>query len=218
MDDGRGRYLLSARHCRAAAGDRGADQVPAVRAKVAPRTVREEEKEADDGRIVLITGASGFIGSAHIQRLADRYTLVGLDWPGGAYPSALAHAIELDLGSNEPVREALEKVRSEFGGRIASVIHLAGILRHLRRAEPALRQDHRPGHAPADRRTSRSNSSCWPPPRWCTGRRTCRTRGSTRDGLIDPKWAYPESKVKAEQLLRDRHGDVPVVLTHCRRL
>ena len=75
--------------------------------------------------IVLITGASGFIASALIERLADRYTLVGLDRPGGANPSPPAHTIEVDLGSDEAVREALENVRDEFGSRIASVVHLA---------------------------------------------------------------------------------------------
>lgn len=32
--------------------------------------------------VVLITGASGFIGRAVIKHLADRYTLVGLDRDG----------------------------------------------------------------------------------------------------------------------------------------
>lgn len=32
--------------------------------------------------VVLITGASGFIGSAVIKRLSDNYTLVGLDCAG----------------------------------------------------------------------------------------------------------------------------------------
>lgn len=36
--------------------------------------------------VVLITGASGFIAGALIERLADRYTLVGLERPGGSSP------------------------------------------------------------------------------------------------------------------------------------
>ena len=75
--------------------------------------------------IVLITGASGFIASGLVERLAGPYRIVGLDRPGGAAPSSPAHSIDVDLGSDKSVREALAEVRKQFGGRIASVVHLA---------------------------------------------------------------------------------------------
>ena len=164
--------------------------------------------------IVLITGASGFIASALIERLADRYTLVGLDRPGGANPSPPAHTIEVDLGSDEAVREALENVRDEFGSRIASVVHLAAYYDISGEPNPLYEKITVQGtrrlieglqsfeceqfvlastmlvHRPTDRPDERINEG-WP---------------------IDPQWAYPESKVRAEQLLRERHGDIPVVL------
>src|SRR5690606_5941059 len=31
---------------------------------------------------------------------------------------------------------------------------------------------------------------------------------------IEPKWAYPKSKAKAEQVIREEHGDIPIVLLH----
>lgn len=75
--------------------------------------------------IVLITGSSGYLGAAIVRKLADEYTLVGLDRPGGPAPPSSAHQIDLDLGSDKSVGEALGQVRAKFGGRIASVIHLA---------------------------------------------------------------------------------------------
>ena len=82
--------------------------------------------QTTDGRpLVLVTGASGFIGSAVIERLADRYTLVGLDRAGPPGPPAPAHTVDFDLGSDETVRAAMDEVRRRFGGRIASVVHLA---------------------------------------------------------------------------------------------
>ena len=74
--------------------------------------------------IVIVTGSSGYPGGAIARRLADQYTVVGLDRAGGRAPPECATQIDFHLGSDESVRDALEKVRSQFGDRIASVIHL----------------------------------------------------------------------------------------------
>lgn len=167
-----------------------------------------------EGKVVLITGSSGYLGGAIIRKLAGKYRLVGLDRPGGAEPPKPATAIDLDLGSDRSVREALENVRSEFGNRIASVIHLAAYydisgepnplydkitVQGTRRLIEALREFeveqfifastmlvHRPTDMPDER-----IDEDWP---------------------IDPQWAYPESKAKTERLLREKRGDIPVVL------
>ena len=75
--------------------------------------------------VVLVTGASGFIGRAVIERLSAKYVLVGLDRAGPPDPPAPAKAVDIDLASNESVAAALDDVRSRFGTRIASVVHLA---------------------------------------------------------------------------------------------
>ena len=160
-----------------------------------------------------MTGASGFIGGAIIRKLADKYRLIGLDRPGGAEPPAPAHRIDMDLGSDKSVREALAEVRAVAGNRIASVIHLAAYydvsgdpnplydkitVQGTRRLIEAL-QEFEVGqfvlastmlvHRPT-RRPDETIDEDWP---------------------LDPQWAYPESKVEAEQLLREKHGDIPVV-------
>lgn len=79
--------------------------------------------------IVLITGGSGYIGSAIIHHLSDcysgRYTLIGLDRPGPPEPDDPAHRISMDLTSEESVKTAVKEVRDRFGAQVASVIHLA---------------------------------------------------------------------------------------------
>ena len=75
--------------------------------------------------VVLVTGASGFIGSALIKQLGQRYTVVGLDRAGPPDPPKPAVPIDFDLASESGVRSALEEVRTRFGGRIAAVVHLA---------------------------------------------------------------------------------------------
>ena len=163
--------------------------------------------------VVLVTGASGFIAAAVIGRLAERYTIVGLDRAGPPDPPAPAEAVDFDLSSDEAVRSALEEVRRRHGSRIASVIHLAAYYdvsgepnplyekvtvqgtRRLIDALQAFEVDqfvyastmlvHRPTDSPHER--------------------------IDEDSPIDPAWAYPASKARTEAVLRERRGRIPVV-------
>lgn len=74
---------------------------------------------------VIITGSTGFIGSALVDRLASRFALVGLDKAPTRQPSPAAECVCIDLTSKEAVAAGLERIRTAYGNRIASVIHLA---------------------------------------------------------------------------------------------
>ncbi len=162
--------------------------------------------------VVLITGSSGYLGGAIIKKLADKYTLVGFDHPGGKAPPECAKQVGIDLSSDKSVGEAFQKVRSEFGDRIASVVHLAAYYDISGEPNPLYEKITVQGtrrliealqgfeveqfifastmlvHQPTDRPDETINE----------------------ESPIAPAWAYPESKVKAEQLLREKHGDIPV--------
>ena len=177
-----------------------------------PDTLRDPPDPRTKG-VVLLTGASGFIGSGLIERLGQDYAVVGLDRAGPPDPAAPAIAIDFDLGSDEGVQRALGEVRERYGNRIASVIHLAAYydvsgednalydkitVQGTRRLIDGL-QDfeveqfvfastmlvHQPTDSP-DERISEASP-------------------------LEPRWAYPRSKVETEQLLRERRGDIPVV-------
>lgn len=74
--------------------------------------------------VILITGSSGFIGSAIAARLAERHQVVGLDSENPKKPLP-GVATRVDLTSDQNVHDALAQVRQRFGARIASIIHLA---------------------------------------------------------------------------------------------
>ncbi|MFC4172438.1 NAD-dependent epimerase/dehydratase family protein [Microvirga sp. GCM10011540] len=163
--------------------------------------------------IVVLTGATGFIGRALIKRLADRYTVVALDRAGPPDPPAPAHAVDFDLGSDEKIAAALDEIRRRFGSRIASVVHLAAYYDVSGEPNPLYDKVTVQGtrrlidgfqafeveqfvfastmlvHKPTDRPDETINE------------------GSP----IEPSWAYPESKVRTEAMLRERHGGIPVV-------
>ena len=79
----------------------------------------------ESGSVVLITGASGFIGRGIIGRLGRQYTLVGLDRAGPPHPPSPANVIDFDLTSEESVKAGLNELQRRFGKRIASGVHLA---------------------------------------------------------------------------------------------
>jgi len=76
------------------------------------------------GRVCVVTGASGGIGAATVELFgAEGAKVAGIDLREGA-PGDLA--LQADVTSEEQVRAALERVRSEFG-RIDVLFNNAGI-------------------------------------------------------------------------------------------
>src|SRR5687767_9984107 len=167
----------------------------------------------DEKPAVLVTGSSGFIGSAVVKRLAARYRIFGLDQPGGADPPPPAEDIDVDLTKEESVKTALDDVRRRLSGasgdppRLASVIHLAAyydfsgepsplyeqvtvrgterLLRLLKTAQP---------EQFVFSSTMLVHSPCEP------------GEHINEDSPIDPKWDYPQSKVRTEQLILAERG------------
>lgn len=163
--------------------------------------------------LVLVTGASGFIGRAVVALLAKSWTVVALDRPDPPDPPAGVETIDVDLTSDASVQAALDRVRAGHGQRIASVIHLAAyfdlegtphpdydrvtvggtqrLLRHLQgfEVEQFVFVSTLLVHAPG--RPGRPIDEGWP---------------------VDPKLPYRESKIKTEKLIREERGNIPAVL------
>ena len=166
--------------------------------------------------IILVTGSTGRIGSAVMRRFAGRDAqIVGFDRKAPDPPPPGCTYIPVDVTSDQSVEDGLRTVLDHHGDCIASVIHLAAYYSFSGEASGAydaitvegtrrlLRGLHRVSfrveqlvfsstmlvHAPAE-----------------PGRRI------TEDWPLDPKWAYPESKVRTERLIRAERGDIPAVL------
>jgi len=161
---------------------------------------------------LLITGSSGLIGSAVAARFARRYPVVGFDVVPPKTPAS-AEFVKVDFTSDESVAAGLNQIRQCHGERIASVIHLAAYYDFtgepspkydeitVRGTERLLQglQEFTVGQFVVSS-TMLVHAPCRP------GERI------TEEWPLETKWAYPESKLRTESLIRQRRGSVPIVV------
>jgi nucleoside-diphosphate-sugar epimerase len=151
-----------------------------------------------------------------MRRFAGRIgQVVGVDRKSPSPPPPGCVFVPIEITSDESVREGLRFIREHHGAHVASVIHLAAyydffgkpsskyeeitvqgtgrLLRELRAQDFQVEQFvfsstmlvHRPAE-PGE--------------------------FMTEDWPLGPTWAYPESKVRTEELIRAEHGDIPAVM------
>jgi nucleoside-diphosphate-sugar epimerase len=167
---------------------------------------------SDNRETIIVTGSSGFIGYATCQRLAAEYDVVGFDRPGIPHPPPEADWVDVDLTSEESVANAFDHVRVRHGTRIAAVIHLAAYYDFSGRPSSKYEEVTVQGTArllrhlkPFDVEQFIFSSTMLihePGPKG---------RPINEDAPIKPKWDYPRSKVKTENLIRRERGDMPTV-------
>ena len=161
--------------------------------------------------VIVITGIGGFLGLSLSKALAQEYRVIGLDRESecSRYPDC----VPCDLTSDSSVKKAMDELRKRFGGLFVSVIHLSGYydftgepnplyeevnVKGTRRLLQAL-QDFEVGqfiyastmlvHAPTEPGVP-----------------------ITEDWPLQPKWAYPQSKLETEEIVHNEHGAIPYVL------
>ena len=160
--------------------------------------------------VVLMTGASGFLGRALSAALAADYLVVGLDRKAADPERA---AVSCDLTSDESVEEALRQVKSRYGPRIASVVHLAGYFDFSGEPNPLYQQVNVEGtrrllhHLQALEVEQFVYAS------------TMLVHAPTEPGVpisetspVEPRWVYPQSKLETERAVERAHGAIPYVL------
>jgi nucleoside-diphosphate-sugar epimerase/uncharacterized membrane protein len=168
----------------------------------------------NDGReVVVVTGSSGFIGSAVVEKLARRFTLVGFDREISPHPPAAAECVCIDLTSDESVEQAFQRVRTAYGSRIASVIHLAAYFDLTGEPNPKYEQVTIRGTERLLRKLQEFEveqfvfaSTMLVHAPGGHGKRI------NEDWPLAPKLPYRESKIRTEALIRKQRGAIPAVM------
>ncbi len=164
---------------------------------------------------ILITGRSGRIGSRCAERFSPNYTIIGFDVvpPKKTYEDEIF--LNVDLSSQESVHGAFQNIAEKYGKSLASVVHLAAYY-SFSGEHPELYDIITVGGTERILSAIQNNkftveqfifSSTMLIYKPCAP-----SEKITEDSPIEPKWDYPLSKVKTEKLLRERHGDIPLVL------
>ncbi|WP_330970198.1 NAD-dependent epimerase/dehydratase family protein, partial [Lysobacter sp. A3-1-A15] len=164
--------------------------------------------------VVLVTGSSGFIGSAVVQKLAGEFDVVGMDRDASPRACAAAEHIGIDLTSADSIAAAMERVRFAHGGTIASVIHLASYFDLTGEPDPKYEQVTVEG----TRRLIEALDGFEVEQFVFVS--TMLVHAPTQPGqpideqspLDERALPYRQSKIRTEQMLLERHGSIPVVL------
>ena len=167
------------------------------------------------GDIVLITGANGRIGTALMRRLSERFdNVVGFDRKAPSPPPPGCTHIPVDVTSDDSVREGFRVLLEHHGTRIATVVHLAAYYDFLGKPSPKYDEITVEG----TRRLLHGLREGFDVAQFIFSSTMLVHRPGepgiflTEDSPIGPTWAYPESKVKTEALIRAERGDIPAVL------
>lgn len=162
--------------------------------------------------VVLITGAAGSIGTAISEALSDDYQVVGLDLACEGYPHPCR---EFDISAEDSVRATLDELAGPFGRKFAAVIHLAAYFDFTGEDHPAYHKVNEQGarnlmRALQDYEVERLIYS---------GTMLVHRAGAPGERIdesapVEPKWAYPISKAKTEEIITQERGAVPVTFLH----
>ena len=165
--------------------------------------------------VVLVTGSNGRIGTAVMQRLTGRFSdVVGFDLKAPTPPPPDCVRIAVDIASDESVREGLRILREHHGTHITAVVHLAAYYDFL--GKPSLKYDEITVNGTG--RLLRGLREGFKVDQFIfSSTMLVHKPGEpgqfiTEDWPIGPTWAYPESKVRTEALIRAERGDIPAVI------
>lgn len=166
--------------------------------------------------IVIVTGSNGTIGEAVMRRFAGKFDhVVGFDRKAPAPPPPDCVYIPVEITSDDSVLDGLRVVREHHGDHVASVVHLAAYYDFLGKPSPKYDEITVQGTA----RLLRGLTEVGLAVEQFIFSSTMLVHKPGEPGLfitedwpLEPTWAYPESKVRTEELLLAEHGDIPVVL------
>lgn len=179
------------------------------------QVTKENQDQEDLKPYLIITGGGGLIGRRLAARFADRYRIVVLDVQAPESDDPPVDFIKTDLTDDANVDSALETIQHEYGKHVASVLHLAAYYDFTGEPSPLykeltvegtrrLLQGLNAHDFQVDQFVFSSSLLVMQPEE--------RGRHVSELSPTQAEWEYPQSKLDAEQVIRDERGRIPVVI------
>ena len=163
---------------------------------------------------IIVTGSGGFIGRAVCKAfVGEGHAVIGFDRPDAAKPQPGVTDIPCDVTSEQSVAEAVSRVLRDFAEPIASVIHLAAYYNFSGEPSPLYEQVTVQGTERLLRLRKTAKPEQFVFSSTMLVHAPCEPgQHINEDWPLDPRWDYPQSKVRTEKLNRAEHERMPVVL------
>lgn len=162
--------------------------------------------------VVIVTGSTGFIGSALINRFADQFRLIGLDRAATHQPPPAAECVCIDLTSEGAVAAGMQRVRTAYGSRIASVVHLAAYFDLTGEPNPLYQQITVHGTEKLLHALQSFEVEQFVFASSMLAHRAGRPgEVINEDSPLESNLPYRASKIEAECLIHEQHGTIPIV-------
>lgn len=175
-----------------------------------------DQHEPSSSPWVLITGIGGLIGTRVADFLHPGYRIVGIDRreeDNLPHPDTPYEYFPVDLTDDKSVHETLKKIQKLTGGHLASVIHLAAYYDFAGEPSPLYETLTVDGTRHLLRELQDfgtveqfifSSSLLVMKPNNTPG-------PLTETDPVEGKWDYPNSKIAAEKVIQEEHGEIPAV-------
>jgi len=160
--------------------------------------------------LLILTGAAGNLGRSLAAAFAADYQVVGIDRVGEGLPFPL---FTVDLTSDQSVTDALSQIRTRYGERFASVIHLAAYFDFTGEEHPLYEAVNIEGTRRLLRALQDFTVEQFVYSSTMLVHAPCKPGERINENWpIEPRWAYPKSKARAEEVIRNEHGSIPYVI------
>ena len=164
--------------------------------------------------VVLVTGASGLIGTRLVQALAREQRVLALDVkPPQDVPPGVS-SYECDLTDDAAVRRAMGRIRAAHGERLASVIHLAAYYDFSGEASPLYEELTVEGTRRLLRELRGFSCEQFVFSSTLLAMQPAPDTASELDETwpLRAEWDYPRSKLAAERVIAGERGEIPAVI------
>jgi nucleoside-diphosphate-sugar epimerase len=162
--------------------------------------------------VLVVTGVSGRIGRAVVDRFGDRFRIIGLDLNNCQHTKDIEY-IHVDVASKESVKAAFQELKELVSDKIVSVLHLAAYYSFSQKESPLYEKITVQGTKHILEALQAFECEQFIFASTLLVFKPCQVGEKiNEDSTISPRWAYPKSKVKTEAVIDTFAKQIPTVV------